>query len=176
VIDEIFRRIVTWFAPILCFTMEEAWTMRFGMDASVHLNDFFPAPQEWANADLVRKWSRIRELRRLVTGVLELARADKLIGSSLEAAPVLGVSDANDKALFESIDLAEIAITSTASVELVSGLDGFYTLPDVKGAGAKYAKAQGLKCARCWRVLEETRPDTLLCNRCTDAIGGLEPP
>ncbi|MFO1248899.1 MAG: isoleucine--tRNA ligase [Alphaproteobacteria bacterium] len=46
VTDEIFRRIVTWFAPILCFTMEEAWTTRFGMDQSVHLNDFFPAPAE----------------------------------------------------------------------------------------------------------------------------------
>jgi isoleucyl-tRNA synthetase len=171
VTDEIFRRIVTWFAPILCFTMEEAWTMRFGMDASVHLNDFFAAPTEWADADLIRKWTRVRELRRLVTGAMELARADKLIGSSLEAAPVLGVSDAADKALFDTIDLAEIAITSTASVEVVESFDGYYTLPEIKGAGAKFAKAQGHKCARCWRVLEETRPDTYLCNRCTDAIG-----
>jgi isoleucyl-tRNA synthetase len=76
VTDEIFRRIVTWFAPILCFTMEEAWVSRFPND-SVHLNDFFVAPGEWANPDLVRKWSRIRELRRVVTGALELARADK---------------------------------------------------------------------------------------------------
>ena len=45
VTDEIFRRIVTWFAPILCFTMEEAWTTRFGMDDSVHLQDFFAVPQ-----------------------------------------------------------------------------------------------------------------------------------
>src|SRR5476651_238514 len=76
VTDEIFRRIVTWFAPILCFTMEEAWTTRFGMGESVHLNDFFPAPGEWTNPDLIKKWMRIRELRRVVTGALELARAD----------------------------------------------------------------------------------------------------
>jgi isoleucyl-tRNA synthetase len=57
---------------------------------------------------------------------------------------------------------------------MVEDLDGFYTLPDIKGAGARFAKAQGHKCARCWRVLEETRADTQLCNRCTDAIGGLE--
>jgi isoleucyl-tRNA synthetase len=175
VTDEIFRRIVTWFAPILCFTMEEAWTTRFGTDASVHLNDFLPAPREWNDAALVRKWSRIRELRRLVTGALELARADKAIGSSLEAAPVLGVSDAADKALFDGIDLAEIAITSGASVEVVESVEGFYTLPEIKGAGAKFAKAPGHKCARCWRVLEETRADTHLCTRCTDAIGALEP-
>ncbi|MBC8036345.1 MAG: class I tRNA ligase family protein, partial [Rhizobiales bacterium] len=55
--DEIFRRIVTWFAPILCFTMEEAWTTRFGMGHSVHLNDFFPAPKEWADTALVKKWA-----------------------------------------------------------------------------------------------------------------------
>jgi isoleucyl-tRNA synthetase len=175
VTDEIFRRIVTWFAPILCFTMEEAWTTRFGMDSSVHLNDFFPAPKEWANGELIKKWSRIRELRRVVTGALELARADKSIGSSLEAAPVLVVTDTADKALFDSIDLAEIAITSVASVEVAPSFDGFYVIPEIKGAGAKFVKASGDKCARCWRVLEETRADTHLCNRCTDAVGALEP-
>src|SRR5581483_7422832 len=100
VTDEIFRRIVTWFAPILCFTMEEAWTTRFGMDESVHLQDFFAAPPAWANPALVKKWARIRELKRVITGALEVARADKIIGSSLEAAPVLVMTDAADKALF----------------------------------------------------------------------------
>ncbi len=173
VTDEIFRRIVTWFAPILCFTMEEAWTMRFGMDDSVHLQDFFAVPAAWANPALVKKWSRIRELRRMITGVLELARADKIIGSSLEAAPVLVVTDAADKALFDTVDLAEIAITSTAAVEIAAALDGLYTVPEIKGAGARFAKASGEKCARCWRVLEETHPDTHLCNRCTDAVAAL---
>jgi isoleucyl-tRNA synthetase len=176
VTDEIFRRIVTWFAPILCFTMEEAWVLRFP-DDSVHLNDFFPAPAQWANPDLVRKWSRIRELRRVLTGALELARADKSIGSSLEAAPVLVVTDAADKALFDTIDLAEIAITSTAAVEVASDLAGLYAVAEIKGAAAKFAKADGEKCARCWRVLEEVvqHPDTHLCNRCTDAVAALGP-
>jgi isoleucyl-tRNA synthetase len=169
VTDEIFRRIVTWFAPILCFTMEEAWTTRFGADESVHLQDFLPTPAEWANPALIDKWKRVRELRRVVTGALELARADKTIGSSLEAAPVLVVSDAADKALFDTISLAEIAITSVAGVE-VGNIDGLYAVQDVKGAGAKFVKASGNKCARCWMVLEETRPDTHLCNRCTDAV------
>ena len=175
VTDEVFRRIVTWFAPILCFTMEEAWTTRFGMEDSVHLHDFFPAPAAWADAGLIQKWSRIRELRRVITGALELARADKVIGSSLEAAPVLGVSDPADKALFDTIDLAEIAITSVASVEVVKNFDGFYVLPEIKGAGARFAKSEGGKCARCWRVLPETRSDTYLCNRCTEAVDTLEP-
>jgi isoleucyl-tRNA synthetase len=88
---------------------------------------------------------------------------------------VLVVSDPADKALFDSIDLAEIAITSVASVEVSGSFDGFYTLPEIKGAGAKFVKASGDKCARCWRVLEETRPDTHLCNRCSEAVGTLEP-
>ncbi len=163
VTDEIFRRIVTWFAPILCFTMEEAWTTRFGMDHSVHLNDFFPAPEEWANAELIRKWSRIRDLRKVITGALEVVRANKEIGSSLEADITLQVPVLSDKALFETVDLAELAITSNADVE-------------VGGASpvAVFRLASGGKCARCWRVLEETHADTHLCNRCTDAVAATQ--
>jgi isoleucyl-tRNA synthetase len=169
VTDEIFRRIVTWFAPILCFTMEEAWTLRFP-DDSVHLNDFIVVPEIWANPELIQKWARIRELRRVVTGALELARADKTIGASLEAAPVLVVSDAADKALFDTVDLAEVTITSVAGIEVAANLDGLYAVPEIKGAAARFVKASGEKCARCWRVLEETHADTHLCNRCTDAV------
>ena len=168
--DEIFRRIVTWYAPILCFTMEEAWTTRFGGDESVHLHDFIAVPGDWKNPDLIARWSRIRELRRVVTGALELARADKTIGASLEAAPVLVVTDPSDKALFKTVDLAEVAITSVASIETSASLDGLSTLAEVKGAGVKFVKASGEKCARCWRVLEETHAGTHLCNRCTDAL------
>jgi isoleucyl-tRNA synthetase len=168
--DEIFRRIVTWYAPILCFTMEEAWTTRFGPDESVHLHDFFPVPADWKNPDLISRWSRIRELRRVVTGALELARADKTIGASLEAAPVLVVTDPADKALFKTVDLAEVTITSVATVQTAANLDGLYILADVKGAGAQFVKAHGAKCARCWRVLEEVKPETQLCNRCTGAV------
>jgi len=176
VTDEIFRRIVTWFAPILCFTMEEAWVTRFP-DDSVHLNDFFAVPAEWANPELIKKWARVRELRRVITGVMELARADKTIGSSLEAAPILCLTDPADKALVDSIELAEIAITSDAQVEMVPEISGLYSVADVKNAGAKFAKAEGEKCARCWRVLEEVvhHSDTHLCNRCTDAVASLGP-
>ena len=168
--DEIFRRIVTWFAPILCFTMEEAWTTRFGMDQSVHLSDFLPAPAAWADAELVKKWTRIRDLRRVVTGVLEVARASKDIGSSLEAAPILYVTDPADKALFDSVSLSEIAITSGARVEVAASLDDFYAVTGIAGAGSRFVKASGDKCARCWMVLEEVKAPTHLCKRCTDAV------
>src|SRR6185312_48392 len=67
VTDEIFRRVVTWFAPILCFTMEEAWVSRFPNE-SVHLQDFLATPGDWASSDLLERWKRLRELRRAITG------------------------------------------------------------------------------------------------------------
>jgi isoleucyl-tRNA synthetase len=173
VIDALFTRIVTWLAPVLCFTMEEAWTTRHGREDSVHLQTFPDTPKEWENGALLDKWERVRALRRVVTGALEIARRDKVIGASLEAAPTLYVENARDAALFDGVDLSEIAITSGA--EIVRGdipADAF-RLPDVTGAGVVFAHAQGAKCARCWMVLPEVgshaaHPD--LCNRCTDAV------
>jgi isoleucyl-tRNA synthetase len=174
VTDEIFRRIVTWFAPILCFTMEEAWTTRFGMNESVHLSDFFPAPVEWADAELIGKWGRIRQIRRVVTGALEIARAEKKIGSGLEAAVVVRLKKMSDAALLKDIPFEEIAITSWAAIEMADefGVDDF-GLPDIPDVAARFALASGQKCARCWRVLEEVKPQTHLCVRCTDAVAAL---
>jgi isoleucyl-tRNA synthetase len=173
VTDEAFRRIVTWFAPILCFTMEEAWTLRFP-DGSVHLQLFAETPKGWADSALVEKWTRIRQLRRVVTGALEVARRDKIIGASLEAAPTLYVADAKDKALFDSVDLAEIAITSAARVEVAKS-EGAFKLDDVPDVGATFHAADGAKCARCWMILPEVGKNPQhddLCNRCSEAVDG----
>jgi isoleucyl-tRNA synthetase len=176
--DEAFRRIVTWFAPILCFTMEEAWLARFpGDKESVHLQTFFAVPKSWANPALIEKWTRIRELRRVITGALELERAAKKIGSSLEAAPTLYLADEADADLLASVALAEVAITSGINILAVAAPQDAFTLPDIKGASVAATLASGEKCARCWMVLEEvkTHPATHLCNRCTDAVAALEP-
>jgi len=178
VIDEIFRRVVTWFAPILCFTMEEAWLLRFpGEHESVHLQLFPETPASWANPALVEKWTRIRALRRVVTGALEIARRDKTIGASLEAAPVLYVQDEADAALFDDVSLAEIAITSAAFVEVGEGPEDAFRLPDVPGTAAAFHRADGGKCARCWMLLPEvgTVPaHSDLCRRCSDAVDALD--
>jgi isoleucyl-tRNA synthetase len=174
VIDEVFRRVVTWLAPLLCFTMEEAWLHRFpGEDESVHLQVFPQTPAGWRDDALIEKWNRIRALRRVVTGALELKRKDKVIGASLEARPVLYVTDAADAALFDGLDLGEIAITSRARVSAHEPPADVFRLPDVAGAAAEFHHAEGDKCARCWMILEEVgthpeHPD--LCNRCTEAV------
>jgi isoleucyl-tRNA synthetase len=170
VTDEIFRRVVTWFAPILCFTMEEAWVCRFGGEASVHLEDFPATPHGWASDDLLARWKRIRDLRRAITGALELKREEKLIGSSLEAAVLLQLDAPEDLALFDTVDLAEIAITSTARVEAVQG--------DAPGTAAvEVTRAEGEKCARCWRVLPEVAAHAAhVCNRCAGVVETVKAP
>jgi isoleucyl-tRNA synthetase len=170
VTDEIFRRVVTWFAPILCFTMEEAWTTRFGADSSVHLQDFLAAPAGWASPDLLERWKRLRELRRAITGALEIEREKKVIGSSLEASVLLQLDDPADLALFDTVDLAELAITSTARLETLTTADPARA-PGY--AAVEVTQAGGEKCARCWRVLAEVAAHAdRLCNRCSGAVHG----
>ncbi|HEX2591492.1 MAG TPA: isoleucine--tRNA ligase [Rhizomicrobium sp.] len=176
VTDEAFRRIVTWFAPILCFTMEEAWLLRFpGENNSVHLELFPETPKAWNDEALVKKWDRVRDLRRVVTGALEVARRDKTIGASLEAAPVLYVSE-DDAKVLNGVDLAEIAITSDAHISTETPPADAFKLTDVADAAAVFHHASGEKCARCWMILPEVgknpRHDDL-CNRCSDAVDGL---
>jgi isoleucyl-tRNA synthetase len=172
--DQAFRHVVTWLAPILCFTMEEAWLLRFpGEHESVHLQTFPDVPKNWYDEKLVAKWARIRELRRVVTGALEIARRDKVIGASLEARPVLYVS-AEDAALFDGLDLGEIAITSGAKVSTLAPPADAFALAEVPGAAVTFHHAEGDKCARCWMILPEvgTNKDPNLCNRCAEAVDG----
>jgi len=174
VIDEVFRRVVTWLAPILCFTMEEAWLLRFpGEQESVHLQTFPETPRAWANAALIEKWNRVRALRRVVTGALEIARRDKVIGASLEAAPTVYVTEKSDADILASVPLAEIAITSNAHVSTHAAPDDVFRLPDVAGVAVAFHHAQGNKCARCWMILPEVGANPKhedLCNRCSAAI------
>ncbi|HAH11462.1 MAG TPA: isoleucine--tRNA ligase, partial [Alphaproteobacteria bacterium] len=178
VLDELFNALTAWLSPILCFTMEEAWATRHGAEAaSVHLRQFPTIPDNWSNPELNARWKRIRDLRRVVTGALELARAEKRIGSSLEAAPVLYVEDPADLTLFQSVDFAELVITSGGKVMTGAGPDTAFRLADVKGVSAMFERATGQRCERCWRVLPEV--GTLsgasdICHRCHDAVKGHE--
>ena len=93
VLDRLFRATVTWLAPMLCFTAEEAWLARYPAAASVHLEPFPAVPQSWRDDALAEKWRKLRNVRRVVTGALEIERAGKRIGSSLEAHPVVYIAD-----------------------------------------------------------------------------------
>ena len=160
VLDRLFESLTAWLAPMLCFTMEEAWLNRFPGDrGSVHLRQFPDVPDTWRDEALARKWRKIRELRRVVTGALEIERKEGRIGSSLEAAPKIYVADASLRAALRGVDLAEIAITSGARLLPGEGPEHAFRLDDVKGVAVVFERAKGTKCARSWKILEEVGTD-----------------
>jgi isoleucyl-tRNA synthetase len=173
VLDHVHRCLASWLAPVLVFTAEQAWTARFGDDASVHLQDFHDVPERWRSyaQELEARWARIRDIRRLITTRLERARAEGVIGSSLQAAPTLHMSESDD--LLAPAEWAEVAIVSSLTVSCVPAPPDAYRDPDLPGVGVVFARAAGEKCARCWRVLPEVgsvAAHPALCLRCADAV------
>jgi isoleucyl-tRNA synthetase len=152
VLDHLFRTTVTWLAPMLCFTAEEAWLGRDPHATSVHLELFPQVPAAWRDDALAEKWRKIRTVRRVVTGALELERASKRIGASLEAAPVVHVSDPDLFGVLADVDLAEVSITSGATLVQGDGPPTAFRLPDVPGVAVVPALAEGRKCARSWKI------------------------
>jgi isoleucyl-tRNA synthetase len=174
VLDILFHRLVTWLAPILVFTMEEVWLERFpGDDSSVHLVDIPDTPAAWKDAGLADKWAGIRKVRRVVTAALEVQRREKVIGASLEAAPVVHVEDADLAHALGTVDFADICITSDVSVTTDPAPNEAYRLPEVSGVAVVFETADGEKCQRCWKILPDvgTHKHEGVCHRCDAALG-----
>ena len=160
VLDLIFSALTAWLAPMLAFTMEEAWINRFpGDSSSVHLRQFPEIPPWWRKEALAEKWRKVRQIRRVVTGALEIERKEGRIGSSLEAAPKVYIDDKNLRAALRGVDLAEIAITSGARRLIGEGPEDAFRLPDVPGVALVFERAKGRKCARSWKILPEVGSD-----------------
>ncbi len=174
VLDHLFHCLTAWLAPALCFTAEEAWLARFPSDDdSVHLRTFPDIPPEWENPGLARRWQTVRDIRRVVTGALELERAEKRIGSSLQAHAIVH-GPAEMLSVLGGLDAAELFITSGA--DLVEGTppEGAFILAEVPGIGVTPKIASGEKCARCWKVLDEVgqgEPKDV-CGRCAEILAG----
>jgi isoleucyl-tRNA synthetase len=180
VMAELFSFITAWLAPFACFTAEEAWLARPDADTdggpeSVHLRLYPQIPAEWRNDALGEKWRKIRALRRVVTGALEIERGEKRIGSSLQAAPVV-YATADYVDAIAGLDLSEICITSAGTLRREDPPAGAFALPDVPGVGVVPGLADGQKCARCWQVLLEVGESSRhpeLCHRCEDTVDAL---
>jgi isoleucyl-tRNA synthetase len=159
-LEEVFRSVVIWLAPMLCFTAEESWMARYGAGvSSVHLELFPEAPASWRDEALAEKWRKVRNVRRVITGALEIERAEKRIGSSLEAAPVVHIADADLRSALSGVDMAEIAITSGASIAQGQGPQSAFRLDDVPGVAVEPRLAEGTKCARSWKILTTVGSD-----------------
>ncbi|MER8784779.1 isoleucine--tRNA ligase [Mesorhizobium sp. M1006] len=162
VVRHLFDCLVKWLAPMLPFTMEEAWLDRHPDAVSVHLDQFPEIPADWRNEALAEKWRKVRQVRRVVTGALEIARAQKVIGSSLEAVPVVTLDDAVLEAAIADVDMAEMAITSDLVIVHGKASAGSFTLDDVKGVAVVVEKAEDrglVKCARSWRYTADVGSD-----------------
>jgi len=160
VVDRIFRCTTIWLAPILSFTAEEAWMHRYGDSAgSIHLEAFPQIPAAWQDDALARKWDGVRAVRSVVTGALEIERAAKRVGSSLEAHPSVFVSDAALMSALGGVQLEEVCITSDATVTAGAGPTDAFRLPGVPGVAVVIGRAEGRKCARSWRITRDVGSD-----------------
>ncbi len=159
VMEEIFNHLTAWLAPIMCFTMEESWRSRHPDADSVHLRLFPDAPIKWMDQDLARKWRRVRKVRRVVTGALEVERREKRIGSSLESAPIVYIENKDLLEAFDGLSAADIFITSQAELKLEKANGEAFRLDDVDDVAVVPQKATGNKCARSWKILPEVGTD-----------------
>ncbi|WJR79583.1 isoleucine--tRNA ligase [Bradyrhizobium sp. NP1] len=160
VIDIICDAVLKWLAPILSFTCEEAWQLyRPASLPSVHLELFPEGFEKFRDERLASKWEVIRDVRRVVTGALEIERAAKRIGSSLEASPAIYVSDRDVLATLFDVDLAEVCITSNYEVREGEAPADAFRLDSVPGVAVVVEKAVGTKCARSWKILPTVGED-----------------
>jgi isoleucyl-tRNA synthetase len=173
VYDALFDCLTAWLAPFLCFTAEEAWLARHPeAQGSVHERLFPEVPPGWRDAALGAKWNTIRQLRKVVTGAIEVERAKGSIRASLEAHPRIFADESFRDAL-SGIDLAELCITSAATLSFGSAPADAFVLADVPDVAVVVDRAAGAKCERCWQVLDEVGTHAQhpgLCNRCVGAV------
>ena len=159
-IDIICDAILKWLAPMLSFTTEEAWRMyRPDAEPSVHLTLFPNDLDAFRDDTLAAKWETIRNVRRVVTGALELERAAKNIGSSLEASPLVYVADTRH--LRHAVRHRSRRGLHHLEREVTNGdapADAF-RLDDVPGVAVVVEKAVGTKCARSWKILPTVGED-----------------
>jgi isoleucyl-tRNA synthetase len=173
VLKLLYERMVTWLAPILPFTMEDVWLdQNPGDDSSVHLQDFPDTPDAWFDDALAAKWAGIRRARRVVTAALEVQRADKVIGASLEAAPVVHVEDVDLLAALKSVAFADLCITSDLTLTNDPAPAEAFRISEVSGIAVVFEKASGEKCGRCWKVLPDVgrHSHAGVCGRCDAAL------
>ncbi|WP_256375905.1 isoleucine--tRNA ligase [Caulobacter sp. S45] len=171
VMDAVFERLTIWLAPLLPFTTEEAWTMRFPDQGSNSLRTMPATPDDWRNDGEAARWPKVRDALETVTLMLEGQRQAKVIGSALEAAPVVETTGPGVFDAFEGLDAAEVFRTSQATL-----IRGDEQAGIGSGSSAEFHLAEGEKCARCWRVLPEVHAPKFLCERCDAAVDEIGTP
>src|SRR6056297_845074 len=169
--------LVTLIAPILPHTSEAVWQFlpdEVKTEESVFLTDWPESREDYYDESLMEKWEELLKVRKDVAKALEIARAEKEIGNSLEAMVVLKADNQPQLDLLNSnLDLlADLLIVS--QVELDSELaDDKIHMGSETGVGVKVHPARGEKCARCWKYSETVGDDKEhedICDRCSAVV------
>ena len=168
---EILNTLVKILAPILCYTAEEIWKyMPHTKNEQVEsvMLTYFPEVNElYDNKELTEKWNKILELKELVSKNLELARADKIIGHSLNAKITLYANDKDYEFIKNNLEILK-------TVFIVSDLQVEENLRKEKEKiGIKVEMAEGEKCERCWMystTVGEDKENPTICHRCSQVI------
>ena len=166
-------------APMISFTAEEIWQTMPHLDSdkkeSVFLNDMPKANADWSFTELSEKWNKLFELRDDVMKALEIARADKLIGKSLDAKVAVYTNDSDIYGLLDSFksELPAVYIVSAAEIVLGDAPADAFAETD-SGIAVKVSVADGERCDRCWMHSTECVSDGegYLCPRCRAIVEG----
>ncbi len=177
-------------APVLCHMAEDIWQAlpyETGV-RSVFESGWTHLDPTWQQPDLAATWQQLRQIRTEVNKVLEQARAEKAIGSSLEAKVLLYVPDASLRQQLQGFNPSDTLagngvdalryLLIVSQVELVDALtaieaEQYRLASDI--AGIAVVKADGEKCDRCWNYstqVGQSAAHPLLCERCIPALAG----
>ena len=132
------------------------------------MEEFFKTDIKFKNDVIAKKWEKVKDIRKVITGALEVKRADKTIGSSLESHVDIYLSK-EINSIIENIDMAEIAITSSATIMAGDNQSSGFSLDDIKDVVVDVKKAKGTKCKRCWKFDSEINSSGI-CKRCSVVI------
>ncbi len=167
VLEQIYNCLCHWFAPILAFTTEEAWLLR--NEDSVHLSSLPTLPNDWHNTAVVAQIQHLLNIRKVVTGALEKQRQDKEIGSSLEANPVVYITDSAVYDATKNVKMADFCIVSGINMQKVEMLpENLFQVKEVTGIAVEFQRSKHEKCQRCWKYRAPQNSD--LCQRCENVL------
>jgi isoleucyl-tRNA synthetase len=179
VMNQVFLSLIHWLAPVLSFTGEEAWFAYHNANfdhtvESIHEQLFPVIPENWYQEELAKDWKVFRDVRRVITSALEIERAAKTIGSSLQAHVAIYATNSIAQ-LLQQIDLAELSITSGATLLTAQPPAHAVTLDDMPDVGVVVTVSEHEKCGRCWRHMpevgiSENATYAKLCTRCEAVV------
>ena len=171
VLDVLFGALVRWLSPVLVFTSEEAWGLRFPGTGSVHLEEWPEIDAGWRDNTVARQFNFLRTARAAVTEAIEPMRRSKVIGSSLEASVAMPANEV-EAGYLRSTDFAEFCIVSECMIAHSPDPLGDRR-PPIAELGFSVTATNHPKCARCWRHRPDVGQlaDPNLCDRCLDMVG-----